>query len=265
MRERIPMEDYHMKTSIRLFVLVLALALVATACSSSGEDLGEIRVGVENAYTPFNYIDANNEAVGFDYDVFEEICDRIGCTPVMVEAGWPAVLVETSDGVYDVAADGISITEERKATLDFSDPYMTTIQKLMVRDDESRFGNLQQFLDGDYRLGTQVGTTNYELGEELLGGIDRIDAYDQFAVAVEGLIAGDVDAIIIDDVAGSGYLGVNSDKLRLLPDDLQSDPLGFAFPKGSELTAKINGAIADMKEDGTMDDLITQWFIDFEG
>jgi len=257
-----------MKTSIRLFVLVLALALVATACSSSdssGEDLGEIRVAVENLYTPFNFINDNNEAVGFDYDIFEEICDRIGCTPVMVEAGWPAVLVETSDGAYDVAADGISITEDRKATLDFSDPYMTTIQKLMVRSDESRFGNLQQFLDGDYRLGTQLGTTNLELGQELLGGDDRIDAYQDFFVAVSGLIAGDVDAIIIDDVAGSGYLGVSADQLRLLPDDLQSDPLGFAFPKGSELTAKINGAIADMKEDGTMDDLITKWFLEFEG
>jgi len=255
-----------MKTSIRLFVLVLALALVATACSSSGEDLGEIRVGVENDYIPFNYIDPDSStAVGFDYDIFEEICDRIGCTPVMVEAGWPAVLVETSDGVYDVAADGISITDERKATLDFSDPYMVTIQKLMVRSDESRFGNLQEFLDGDYRLGTQVGTTNFELGEELLGGIDRIDAYDRFPIAVEGLLAGDVDAMIIDDVAGSGYLGVNADKLRLLPDELLSDPLGFAFPKGSELTAKINGAIADMKEDGTMDDLITRWFLEFEG
>jgi len=257
-----------MKTSIRLFVLVLALALVATACSSSdssGEDLGEIRVAVENLYTPFNFINDNNEAVGFDYDIFEEICDRIGCTPVMVEAGWPAVLVETSDGAYDVAADGISITEDRKATLDFSDPYMTTIQKLMVRNDESRFGNLQQFLDGDYRLGTQLGTTNLELGQALLGGDDRIDAYQDFFVAVSGLIAGDVDAIIIDDVAGSGYLGVSADQLRLLPDDLQSDPLGFAFPKGSELTAKINGAIADMKEDGTMDDLITKWFLEFEG
>lgn len=259
------MEDIHMKRSIRLFIAVLALALVASACSSSGEDLGEIRVGVENAYTPFNYINAEGDAVGFDYDIFEEICDRIGCTPVMVEAGWPAVLVETADGVYDVAADGISITEDRKATLDFSDPYMTTIQKLMVRSDESRFGNLDQFLEGDYRLGTQVGTTNFELGEELLGGIDRIDAYEQFAVAVQGLMAGDVDAIIIDDVAGSGYLGVSADQLRLLPDDLQSDPLGFAFPKGSELTAKINDAIADMKEDGTMDDLITEWFLEFEG
>jgi polar amino acid transport system substrate-binding protein len=255
-----------MKKTLRIAVVALAIALVATACSSSDSaegDFGEVKVGVENAYTPFNFIE-DGTAQGFDYDIWAEICDRIGCEATFIEAGWPAVIEETGQGVYDTAADGISITEERKEVVDFSDPYMTTIQKLMVRGDEDRFGNLQQFQDGDYTLGTQVGTTNYELGAELVGE-NRIDAFDQFGVAVQALIAGDVDAVIIDDVAGQGYQGVNKDQTRLLPDDLQSDPLGFIFPKGSELTAAVNTAIADMKEDGTMDDLIETWFINFEG
>jgi len=218
-----------MKKAIRIFVVALALALVATACSSSDNsssdgNLGDIKVGVENAYTPFNYIDSNGKGAGFDYDVWNDICARIGCTPVMVEAGWPAVIEETGQGVYDAAADGISITEDRKAVVDFSIPYMTTIQKLMVRTDEIRFGNLEQFKAGDYTLGTQVGTTNYELGTKLVGE-NRIDAFDQFGVAVQALIAGDVDAVIIDDIAGQGYVGANADQTRLLPDDLQSDPL----------------------------------------
>ncbi len=254
-----------MKKTIRLLVLVLALTLVAAACASSdsGGDLGEIKIGVENAYPPFNFIDDEGNGAGFDYAIFEEICDRIGCTPVFVEAGWPAVIEETGQGVYDVAADGISITEERKEVVDFSEPYMTTIQRLMVRVDESRFGNLEQFQQGDYRLGTQVGTTNYELATALIDE-SRIDAFDQFGLAVQALIAGDVDAVIIDDVAGQGYVGASADQTRLLPDDLQSDPLGFIFPKGSELREKVNQAIADMKEDGTLDALIKEWFIDFE-
>ena len=223
-----------------------------------------VRVGVENAYLPFNFIDESGTAVGFDYDIWNEICDRLGCTAEFVEAGWPAVIEETGQGVYDVSADGISITEERKAIVDFSKPYMTTIQKLMIRSDETRFTNLAEFQAGDYLMGTQVGTTNYELGATLVDEA-RILAYDQFGIAVQALIAGDVDTVIIDDVAGQGYLGVSNEQTALLPDDLQSDPLGFIFPIGSELTAQVNDIIDEMQADGTLDALITKWFIDFEG
>jgi polar amino acid transport system substrate-binding protein len=223
-----------------------------------------VRVGVENAYLPFNFIDESGTAVGFDYDIWNEICSRLGCTAEFVEAGWPAVIEETGQGVYDVAADGISITEDRKAIVDFSNPYMTTIQKLMVRSDETRFSNLAEFQAGNFLMGTQVGTTNYELGATLVDEA-RILAYDQFGIAVQALIAGDVDAVIIDDIAGQGYLGVSKEQTALLDDDLQSDPLGFIFPKGSELTARVNDVIDEMKADGTLDALITKWFIDFEG
>ncbi len=258
-----------MKKAMRLFVIALAVALVATACGgddgSADLEGRTIRVGVENAYTPFNFInESTGEAEGFDYDIWNEICSRLGCTAEFVEAGWPAVIQETGEGVYDVAADGISITDERKEVVAYSDAYMTTIQRYMVRADEDRFTTAAEFDAGDYRLGTQVGTTNYELGVERVGDA-RIDAYEQFGVAVEALIQGDVDAVIIDDVAGQGYVGANADSTKLLSDDLQSDPLGFIFPKDSDIIDAVNGVIADMKADGTLDDLIKKWFIDFSG
>ncbi|MCB1245869.1 MAG: amino acid ABC transporter substrate-binding protein [Acidimicrobiia bacterium] len=257
-----------MKKALRLFVVALAVALIASACGGgSSEDLEgrTVRVGVENAYTPFNFIDeSTGDAVGFDYDIWNELCDRLNCTAEFVEAGWPAVIQETGQGVYDVAADGISITDERKEVVAFSDPYMTTIQRYMVRSDEDRFTSAAEFDAGDYRLGTQVGTTNYELGVERIGDA-RIDAYDQFGVAVEALIRGDVDAVIIDDVAGQGYVGANADQTKLLDDELQSDPLGFIYPKDSDLIEPVNQALKDMDEDGTLEALIKKWFIDFSG
>ena len=202
---------------------------------------------------------------GWDYDVWNEICTRLNCTAEFVEAGWPAVIVETGQGQYDTAADGISITDERKDVVDFSDPYMVIEQKFMVRTDESRFGSTDEFIAGDYRLGTQVGTSNYKLGVSLLGGDTRIDAYDQFGVAVQALIAGDVDAVIIDDTAGQGYKGANQDAVRLLPESLQSDPLGFIFEKGSTLVAPVNAVLKEMKDDGTLDKLAKKWFVDYTG
>lgn len=254
-----------MKKTLKVLTLVFALALVATACGSDDNADIEgrtITVGVENAYPPYNFIDeATGEGAGFDYDIWREICSRLGCTAEFVEAGWPAVIEETGQGVYDTAADGISITDERKEVVAFSDPYMTIIQRFMVRTDEDRFSSADEFIAGDYRLGTQVGTTNYELGVDLVGE-DRIDAFDQFGVAVQALIAGDVDAVIIDDTAGQGYVGVNADQTKLLDDDLQSDPLGFIYPQDSDLVGPVNDVLKEMDEDGTLEALIVKWFID---
>ncbi len=255
-----------MKRTSRIFILVIAVALVAAACGGGDESLDgqTVTVGVENLYPPFNYIDdETGEGAGFDYDIWREICDRLDCEAEFVEAGWPAVIEETGQGVYDTAADGISITEERKAIVAYSDSYMTTIQKFMVRADEDRFTTSDEFIAGDYLAATQVGTTNYELAETLIGS-SRIEAFDNFAFAVEALLSGDVDAVIIDDVAGQGYQGVNAGELKNLDGNLQSDPLGFIYPHDSDLIEPVNEVIADMKSDGTMDDLIKKWFIDFE-
>jgi len=110
-------------------------------------------------------------------------------------------------------------------------------------------------------VATQVGTTNLELATSLVGE-DRVKAYDQFGLAIQALIAGDVDAVIIDDAAGLGYVGENAESIKTIDDGLQSDPLGFIFPKGSDLVDPVNQAIQVMKDDGTMVELGRKFFTD---
>lgn len=267
-----------------LFVLLLALGLVAcggggTETPAGGTDSGgdsgeasgdlpdlggrEITVAVENAYLPFNYIDpSTGEPAGWDYDAIRAMCELLNCTPVFVEAAWEGMIQAVADGQYDMAADGITITDERAQIVDFSDGFISIDQRLLVRIDEDRFDSVQAFVDNaDLVIGTQTGTTNFETASALLPA-DRIQAFEQFPFAVQALIAGDIDAVIIDETAGLGYQGANADALKLVGESMSSDQLGFVFPKGSDLVAAFNAALAELEANGTLAQLADQYFSD---
>jgi len=224
-----------------------------------------LRIAVENAYQPFNYIDPDTKkAVGYDYDIFAEICTRINCQPEFVETSWDAMVAlmggQGAAETFDVGADGITITEARAEHVDFSIPYIASQQMLLVRADETRFVEPGEFVaQADLKMGTQIGTTNYDAAADLIGA-DRIVAFDQFGPAVQALINGDVDAVIIDNVSGLGYVGANPDKVKLTGEPVKSEDLGFMFPKGSPLKAPIDTALESMQADGKMDELYKQWF-----
>jgi polar amino acid transport system substrate-binding protein len=226
-------------------------------------DLGgrTVTVAVENAYPPFNMIDeTSGEGVGWDYDTINEICARINCTPEYVQTSWDSMLLSVANGEFDVAADGITITEDRAQSVDFSMGYISVDQVLLTKIGEDRFSSVQEFVDNpDFVIGTQIGTTNYNTATELVDE-SRIQAFDQFGVAVQALINGDVDAVIIDSTAGQGYVGENADQVVALPESIQSDLLGFAFPKGSDLVAGFNAALQSMIQDGTLERINGTWF-----
>jgi polar amino acid transport system substrate-binding protein len=165
-----------------------------------------------------------------------------------------------ADGQFDAAADGITITDERAEIVDFSDGYINIDQRLLVRKDETRVNSIEDIVaDETLKLGTQTGTTNYETAAKFLPE-ERISAFEQFPFAVQAVIAGDIDAVIIDEVAGLGYLGENADVLKLVGPSLSSDQLGFVFPKGSDLVAAVNAALQAMIDSGFMADVNLRFF-----
>lgn len=246
------------------YLLLLALLLLALPFAFADghlPDLGgrTVTVAVDNAYIPFSFIDESGEAMGWDYDVLGEICARLNCVTEWIETGWEGLIVAVSRGEYDVSAGGITITDERAEVVAFSDGYMSTIQRLMVRLDEDRFADATEFAAGDFTIGVQIATTNYIAAEELVGA-ERVVPYETFGFAVQALIAGDVDGVVMDDVAGQGYVGVNSDDIKLLSDELVSDELGFIYPQDSELIEPFNMALDNMREDGTLNAINAKWF-----
>ncbi len=165
-----------------------------------------------------------------------------------------------ADGQYDAAGDGITITDARAEIVDFSVGYISIEQRLLVRLEEDRFETIEEIVaNEDFKLGTQTGTTNYETALTYLPA-ERIQAFEQFPFAVQALIAGDIDAVIIDEVAGQGYLGENADKLKLVGPSMSSDQLGFIFPKGSELVEPVNAAIEELAKNGFLDEINLKYF-----
>ena len=231
-------------------------------CLGSAEDAivdlecQEVSVAVENAYIPFNYIVTETmQAEGWDYEVIHEICQRLHCQPVFVETVWETMIQQTQEGQFDVAGDGITINDERDENGDFSIGYVNTVMRLLVNIGEDRFTSIEDFADNpDLVMGTQINTTNYDKALEYVPE-ERVKAFDTFPFANAALLAGDIDAVIMDEVVGLGYQGENADELELYGAGITSDELGFYFPSGSELVEPFNLALQSMMDDGFLNEV----------
>jgi len=230
-------------------------------------DLGgrEVKIAVENAYPPFNFIDEKTgKGVGWDYDAGRAICEVLNCKPVFVETAWEGIFEAAAAGEFDVAFDGITYTEERDKVVDFSDPYMLYGQVVLVRADETEITDKDTLVAlKDKIVGVQLGTTNEKTAIELVGE-ERVHSFDTFDMAVVALMAGDVDAVIIDDVAAYGFMATNPGKLKIAGERFTSEQLAFVFKPGSELIEPFNYALKVLKENGTLDKLYKKWFIEFK-
>ena len=268
-----------MKRPLFILTMLVLGALIVSACGTATTaepvptaivvepaglpDLGgrEVTIAIENAYLPFNFILLDTgEADGWDYDFINEACKRLNCVPVWQEFAWDTMIAAVADGQFDMAADGITITEERAQSVDFTDGYINLEQRLLVRIDDDRYASLAELAaDADARLSQQIGTTNYTVAEAAVGD-DRIQTFDDFGQAVQAVVGGDTDGTVVDETAGQGYLGANKDLLKLIGPSLSSDQLGFIFPLGSPLVGPFNAAIAEMKEDGFLEQINLKWF-----
>jgi polar amino acid transport system substrate-binding protein len=256
--------------------LFTSMAVAATILSTGAmaQDLPnlegrEITVVTENAYPPLQFIDSAGNAVGWEYDAMAEIAKRLNATIVYENISWDAMIPAVSEGQYDIGMTGITIRDDRREQVDFSDKYMTSQMVMMVRGDEERFADAASFAaNADLLMAAQPGTTPFYVGVyEVLDGDEanpRIKLFETFGATVQALSAGDVDLVLTDGTAGAGYVEASDGALKLIGEPLGTEDFGFIFPKGSDLVAPINAAIAAMQADGTLDALNTTWFLEYK-
>jgi polar amino acid transport system substrate-binding protein len=228
-----------------------------------------IKAVTENAYTPLNFVDPKTgQAEGWEYDAVNEIAKRINAKVEWNVSSWDTMIESVKKGQFDVGMDGITITDERKKQVDFSDSYLTSEQFMLVRADENRFADEKAFgKNPKLLIGAQAGTTNFYVAvNNVLDGNEkntRIKLFETFGASVQALIAGDVDTVLLDKASSAGYIGANAGKLKLVGGPLGSEEFGFIFPPRSDLTAAFNAALKALRADGTLDALSKKWFYDY--
>lgn len=228
-------------------------------------DCREIKIAVQNRFLPHNYIFLKtNEPGGLDYDMWWEICSRLHCQPSFIEQKWETMLDEVREGNYDAAIGGITITEQRRKTLEFSISYLNIEQRLVVRKGESRFSNISEFrVNDELLIGALADSTNFDIAKQYIPE-DRIKTYNEFSTIFYALAAGDIDAAIADQVEGeitvSGADFQQTINLEFIGTSLSSDQFGVVFPKDSDLVEPVNRALQDMRPQGVLDELIARYF-----
>jgi len=249
---------------------LLGLALVACskkepAAPTAGETAPATArvyvVGTDAAYAPFESQDEKGQIVGFDIDVVTAVAQKAGIQVKFVNTPWEGIFNALVQGDRDLLVSSITITEQRKQTMDFSAPYFDARQLIAVKADSkvSRFEELKPL-----KVGVQNGTTGDDVMKKLQGdNSPNIKRFESTPLALKELEAGGVDAVVADNGVVINYVKNNAGgKFKTVSDpSFVPEQYGIAVKKGnSDLLAKLNKGLADIKADGSYDAIYAKYF-----
>lgn len=241
-----------MKKTLLAAVAVLAIGTPAFAQET-------VRIATEGAYAPWNFLNDSGAPAGFEIDLGNAICETAGLTCEWIINDWDSIIPNLLAGNYDLIMAGMSITEERLATIDFSQNYFPP--------DPSKFvaapGTTLDFatLSGA-RVGVQGGTIQAAYAEENFGANNTVVSFATADQAMADLAAGNLDTIIADGAYLEPVVAAANGAIEFVGEDVMiGGGVGAGVRKDdTELKAKVDAALDTLKADGTVDKLIAQWF-----
>ncbi len=218
-------------------------------------------VGTDAAYAPFESQNEKGEIVGFDIDVVKAVAAKAGIEVKFVNTPWEGIFNTLNQGDRDLLVSAITITDERKQTMDFSAPYFDAKQLIAVKEN-SKIKTLADLKK--LKVGVQTGTTGDEVVTKLIGkNSANIKRFESTPLALKELEAGGVDAVVADNGVVIHYVANNAGSKFRTVDDTSFTPeqYGIAVKKGNaELLDKINAALTAVKADGTYDKIYASYF-----
>jgi len=239
------------------FLLAAAATLVFSANAMAAEKL---RMGIEAAYPPFNNKDASGNVVGFDKDIGDALCAKMKAECSVVTSDWDGIIPALNAKKFDFLVSSLSITDERKQAVDFTDPYYSNKLQFIAPKNVD-FKTDKASLKGKV-VGTQRATLSGTWLEDNYGDDVQVKLYDTQENAYLDLIAGRIDGILADKYVQYEWLKSKDGSNFEFKGEpvVDSDKIGIAVRKGDPLREKLNKALAEIKADGTYKKINDKYF-----
>ncbi|QGU96353.1 transporter substrate-binding domain-containing protein [Clostridium bovifaecis] len=223
---------------------------------------GKMRVGLMGTYPPYNFLNANNEVDGFDADIAKEVAKRIGVKAEFITTEWAGIIGGLEKGKFDIVVSQMTITDERKATMDFSKPYIKNSVNVIVREDNEKIKSIEDFKGK--KIGVGLGTNDEQYLREVAMpkvGNFEIVTYNDVITSLMDLNTGRIDATINNMFAIKPQIEKNNLKVKAVGTAIKEDFAGMAIRKENpEFLAALDKALEDMKADGTYKSIFMKWF-----
>jgi len=249
------------------FLALLLVAIMAVSMSACGTDSTEtggnaaeetgaseqttLIMGTSADFAPYEYYD-NDEIVGIDVEVAQAIADKLGYELEIMDMDFSSILVALSTGKVDMGIAAFTVTEERQKSVDFTDSYGVSTQVVIVKEG-SEITDVSSLQNGGYSIAVQLSSIgdSYVTDDLEAEGLCTVDRYNKATDTAAALTAGKADAVVIDQEVAK-KLVENNEGLTILEDAYAVDEYAITLQKGSALTEEINGALEDLKADGTL-------------
>lgn len=230
------------------------------ATAEPSGDFSTVKEGVltmaTNAYFPPYEFYEGNEIVGIDAEIAAAVASKLGLTLEIEDMEFDSIIASIQAGKADMGLAGMTVTDERKKSVNFSDSYATGVQAVIVKED-SEITSVDDLFDGKM-IGTQLGTTGDIYSQEDFGE-DHVDSYSKGGDAVMALLSDKVDAVIIDNEPAKSFVAANKG-LKILETEYVSEDYAAALSKDNEaLLNAINNALKELKESGELQAIIDKY------
>ena len=229
-------------------------AASAAATELTTVEAGKLTMATNAAFPPYEMTTDAGEFEGIDVDTAKAIAEKLGLELQIDDMDFDAALLSVQQGKADIVMAGVTVTDERKAVMDFSDSYATGIQSIIVPNDSDIAS--PDDLAGK-TIGTQRGTTGYIYCSDDFGD-ENVVAYDDGLTAVQALNNGQVDAVVIDNAPAQEFVAANPG-LKVLDTSYAEEDYAIGMAKGSALEDAVNKALEELKADGTLQAIVDKY------